>query len=449
MENVHLLLEQARQSYLYFEEKELRSGKEVDCRPKEDWLKFRGIVYDLYSVLDYVYYLLYCHFSNKGEPDLSQKSVRFGFPSKPFGVKTSDSSKHDQQKRFVRERLNSLWGNKVHIGKETHFWSEIGEIILKVQPKLMVDRDGARAGGPQISTEDEVSFALLRFYRNCVTHKDLIRFKFVPKSWVEINQSTEEVKLVKKCLNEKDCKYYELTKPSYWLHIPEAVTGKEKGGEDRLLLEVLCQLIRFVKRTSSKLLCASLLLPPARVILRDHIQGSKVEKPKFESVRSMWRAEVLVTVSGENLRSLSSEEHKLKADAEEDACICLLHELATKKILPNAPYSHFTLHLVQPCPPVQILEKTDKTYSALMDEYEQCLTKFGIELKQDYTGPDEVTDKYQHYRASVILSIVRGSTKLLWLESSEHEECGKESAKQAALGEVVEECARLGIIQLQ
>ena len=195
LENVHLLLEQARQSYLYFEEKELRSGKEVDCRPKEDWLKFRGIVYDLYSVLDYVYYLLYCHFSNKGELDLSQKSVRFGFPSRPFGVKTSDSSKHDQQKKFVQQRLKSLWGNKV--GKETHFWSEIGDIILKVQPKLMVDRYGTRAGGPEILTEDEVSFALLRFYRNCVTHKDLIRFKFVPNSWVEINQTTEEVKLVK------------------------------------------------------------------------------------------------------------------------------------------------------------------------------------------------------------------------------------------------------------
>ena len=341
--------------------------------------------------------------------------------------------------------MESLWGNKVHVGKETHFWSEIGDIVLKVQPKLMVDRCGTRAGGPENSTEDEVSFALLCFYRNCVTHKDLIRFKFVPNSWVEINQTTEEVKLVKKCRNEKGCKYYELTKSSYWLHIPEAVTGKEKGGEDRLLLEVLCQLIRFVKRTSSKLLCASLLLPPARVILQDHIQGNKVEKPKFESVRGMWMAEVNVTVSGENLRSLSSA-HELKADAEEDASIRLLHELATKKILPNAPYSHFTPHLVHPCPPVQILAK--KPYPVLMDEYEQCLMKFGMELKQDYAGPYEVPDKCHHYKASVILSIMRGSTKLLWLESSEHEERGKESAKQAALGEVVEECARLGIIQL-
>ena len=84
LENVHLLLEQARQSYLYFEEKELRSGKEVDCRPKEDWLKFRGIVYDLYSVLDYVYYLLYCHFCNKGEPDLSQKKRSFRLPLQAF-----------------------------------------------------------------------------------------------------------------------------------------------------------------------------------------------------------------------------------------------------------------------------------------------------------------------------------------------------------------------------
>ena len=439
MENVHLLLGQAKQSYLYFEEKELGSDKEADCGPQCDWLKFRGIVFDLYSVLDYVYYLLYCHFSNKGESDLSRKSIYFGFPSRPYGVKTSDSPRYDQKEKFVEERLESLWGDKVHMGKQTHFWSEIGEIILKVQPKLI--------GVPKISTEDEVSFALLRFYRNCVTHKDLIRFKFVPESWVEVNQTTEEVKLVKECRNQKGCLYYELKKQSYWIHIPEHVTGKEKGGEDRLLLEVLCQLMSLVKRTTSKLLCASLLLPPARVILQDHISGSKVEEPEFESIKGMQKAKVSVTVGGEKLSSLSAE-HKLKTDAEEDACIRLLHELATKKILPNAPYSHFTLHLVQPSPPVQMLvKKPEKNYTTLMDEYKCYLAKFRMELKQDYTGPDEVTDKPHYYKASVILSIVQGDTKLVWLESSKHEALDKARAEQAALGEVVEECARLGIIQ--
>ena len=113
LENVHLLLEQAKQSYLYFEEM-LRSDKKADCSPQCDWLKFRGIVFDLYSVLDYVYYLLYCHFSNRGEPDLSRKSIYFGFPSRPYGVKTSDSPRYDQQEKFVKERLESLWGDKVH-----------------------------------------------------------------------------------------------------------------------------------------------------------------------------------------------------------------------------------------------------------------------------------------------------------------------------------------------
>lgn len=112
LENVHLLLEQARQSYLYFEEKELRSGKEVDCRPKEDWLKFRGIVYDLYSVLDYAYYLLYCHFSNKGEPDLSPKSIHFGFPSKHFGVKSRIPPDTTSGKNLSRESWSPYGGIK-------------------------------------------------------------------------------------------------------------------------------------------------------------------------------------------------------------------------------------------------------------------------------------------------------------------------------------------------
>ena len=70
-----------------------------------DWLKFRRFTFDLYSVLDYTYFLLYSHFANKGIPDHSFKvASKCGFPYKRSGVKTSNSDQ-DQSKQFVSEKL--------------------------------------------------------------------------------------------------------------------------------------------------------------------------------------------------------------------------------------------------------------------------------------------------------------------------------------------------------
>ena len=109
LESVHLLLEQARAAIgdLAEKDKALRSGRDVDA--SRDWLKFRGITFDLYSVVDYTSFLLHCHLSNKGQPDLSRKTSHLGFPSKPAGVKTSRTPAHDQSKKF-EEKLQSFWG---------------------------------------------------------------------------------------------------------------------------------------------------------------------------------------------------------------------------------------------------------------------------------------------------------------------------------------------------
>lgn len=451
LESVHLLFEQARRAILDLKEKEekdeeLRRSTGETAGASGDWLKFRGIVFDLYSVLDYVYYLLYCHFSNKGLPDYSRKSIQFGFPSKPTGVKTSEYPHQDQTKKFIEDKMRALWSGK--LGEETHFWREIGEVILTVQPKLSVDSAGNPIERDCGQTKDEESFVLLHFYRNCVTHKDLIRF--VPeKSWIEINQTTREHKLVRERQEREGYFYHEL-KMGYWLQLPE-LPGQQDNAP-RLLLDVLYQLISFVKRTSSKLLCSSLLLPPAKVILCDHLAGCKTDI-KFKPAEGMQVAEVTViteTECGEKLQlTKQSGRHKLQADAEEDACVSLLQDLATKSILPNAPYSHFTLHHVQPSPPVQTLRKRqNKTYRMLMHEWNQRLETAGLKPTPDYSGPIQVAGREQHYKVSIKLSIMKENNELLHLESSEHVEIGKNEAKEAAAREMIEECTRLGFIQL-
>ena len=449
LESVHLLLEQAKAAIGDLEEKDkaLRSGRDVDA--SRDWLKFRGITFDLYSVLDYTFFLLHCHFSNKGQPDLSRKTSHLGIPSKPTGVKTSNTPAHDQSKKFEKEKLQSLWGSK--LGEETHFWREIGEVILGMQPKLEVDGSGAAIGGgePTIAPGDQESFALLHSFRNCAAHKDLIRF--VPeKSWVEIDQCTREVKLVRERREQQGFFYYELDR-GYWVHLPDSIAGREPDRNgSRLLMDVLQQLMNFVTKVSSKLLCSSLLLPPARVLLRQHFAGCKAET-KFKPAEGMQTAVVEVrTGHGEKLVQ-SSGRHKLQVDAEEDACIRILQELAKNGNFPDAPYSFFNLHHVRPYPPVQVLEKKpSKTYRMLMNEYRQRLDGVGLTLKLDCVGPDPVTDRHQHYVARVHLSVTSADGwVVVRLFSAEHEEAGKDKPKEAAVAEVTEECIRLGLIQLK
>ena len=240
LQHIHLLLGQAVETLKEFEVKneKLRLNAErytvdEDGNTK-DWLKFRGFTYDLYSVLDYTYFLLRNHFANKGVPDHSFKvSSKCGFPYKRSGVKSSKHDGQDQSKKFVKEKLNFLFADK--LGEGTHFWKDIGDIILSVQPKLLVGSDGSPVDDeekptnddtPKITTLDQTSCALLHYFRNYATHRDLIHF-LPEKSWVQINQTTREIKLVRECQQREGFYYYTLDK-GYWLHLPEDALGTKK-----------------------------------------------------------------------------------------------------------------------------------------------------------------------------------------------------------------------------
>lgn len=376
LDNIDLLLEQAEETLGVFKdikEKLLRSGGHVD-RASKDWLKFRSIALDMYSVLDYTFYLLHCHFSTKGWPDNSRNATRCGFPYNAAGIKISESPHHDQQTKFLKQKLPLLWGEG-KFGEESHFWKEIGKVILEVQPKVEVD--GAEVGGnePQVSPGAEESMALLHFYRNCCTHRDLIRF--VPeKSRVEINQMTRETRLVPTKENAQDQDrdgffYYELEQ-GYWIALPAHV-GREN--ESRLVMDVLQQLKEFVIRTANKLLFFSLL-------------------PQLKSGQA----------------SLRLQPPDLK-----------------------------------PFPPTPSLQD----YRTLTHHYEQRIKNAGFTVERK-VEIKEVRDKaQQHFEAHLDISInLTDGRQVLHLSSHEHEHKGKRGAEMAAVEEVVEECIRLGLIQL-
>ena len=458
LQHIHLLLEQASRTLKEFEakDKNLRSkteGYQDDgAGNTKDWLKFRGFTFDLYSVLDYTYFLLYSHFANNGVPDYSFKvASKCGFPYKRGGVKISDSINQDQRKKFISEKLKFLFADK--LGECTHFWEHIGDIILSVQPKLLVGSDGKPVDDigqptdnddPKLVKFEEVSFALLHYFRNCSTHRDLISF-LPEKSWVEINQTTREIKLVKEHQEREGFYYYTLDK-GYWIHIPEDVIGTMK--DDRLLLEVLHQLLDFVKSITSRLLSSALLLPP-KYILEHHFDG-QLQVTNHNPVDGMQVVNVTITLHDGRKFTINSDRHKQLRDAEQDGCIKLIHNMANDRVLPTSPYTYLTPRIVQPFPHVS-LSLAQKNYRVLKNEFHQQMLLQEMQVNKTLDDPCCANDRSQRYKTTFKLNVVdKGTNKnVLKLSSREHEEVGKDNVKEAAVKEVIEECISLGIIELK
>ena len=426
LESIELFLKQAIQAIDYFIEKNksLRDTELVeDTDRSADWLKFRGIVLDLYSVLDYVWYLLYCHFSNEGQPDFSDKGCGLGFPYKKNGIKCSETREHDQTTKFLKEKLKNIWEDK--IGEEAHFWKEIGAIIINLQPKKIVSSSGAFVTeNAKIQPGVQESFALLHYYRNCAAHKDLITFTS-RKSVIEINQSTRVTRLVTSTEKRPGYFHMDLDKPGFWIQLPSSISEPS-----RLLVDVLTQLQDFVVSTASQLLTSALLLPSAKTILEHHIEGIKLTT---DLKLSQNHHEVTVTATlkdGTQIKKTATNESEVYA--EEDACVKIIKSLPLG-VVPNSPYSCFT-YCVSSLPQAQKLGRMpDGTYVKLLDDWKKRLEAGNMEVVLEY-------DKHFLVRS-------KPSGTLIFKLCSEMVD-GTDEAREAAASKLINEGLRLGLIEV-
>ena len=434
LRNVYLLLKQAADNIKELEGKEddhIKSSRFPSQHDVDDMtFKLRYILFDLYSVLDYIYFMLYCHFSNNGKPDYSRKGIQFGFPGfKPNGAQPS----------FVKDKMKKLFGEV--FGEKSHFWNEIGDLLLSMQP---VDATSAQLADTRDSVAQE-SFALLHYYRNCTTHKSSVQF-VSRRSLVEINQVTREIKLVNEQCKKEGYFYRELDKAGYWINLPsDYSTVIRNADQPRLLLEVLQQLLQFVKGTSSELLSSSLLLPKAKDILKYHMEGCTIAT-KYKPAEGFQIAEVTATVQ-DTILKMESSRQKLQPEAEEEACVLLLKNLAAKEQFPNPPYSYFTLKLVRPMPPTCTVKKTPlKTCRMVLNELKQQLLNQQITLTiEPETGP---AVEEQHFRAKATIRFKKVNDTLCTLNSHEQTARGKDAAIEEACKEIVDKADRLGILKL-
>ena len=241
LEGITFLLEQAEETIrsLKTEVEKAERGEEIS--PKTIWLKFRYIVFDLYSVLDYVYYFLYCHFSNGGQEAPIKDAVKLSFPYwAKEGVAISDSPERDQTEKFVTKYRKELCRTNPQKEKDAE---AIIRYICELQPKRKVDDAGSQ--DLELPTVEAECLAMLHYYRNCVTHRDLIRF-WPEDTWVRFNRDRGCYEFVNESQKGESTYLQKLDGQRFWIDII-------KGNPFRLLMHVLNDLNRFGK-TVTKLL---------------------------------------------------------------------------------------------------------------------------------------------------------------------------------------------------
>ena len=448
---IHLLLTKAKTAMKDLAKKD---GSSEMANTSENWLTFRGMMLDLYSVLDYTFFFLYCHFSNKGRVDLTRDARKLGFPYTPTGVRTQVSKngeatygEQDQRKSFVTEKMALLWGRNVKLGETANFWwKEIGDIILGVQPKLKVDDRGIvmKGDNPTVAIGDEESLAMLYFYRNCCAHRDLVRFHS-EIFYLKIDCRTREMCLVEKSEEQEGYIYQKLAK-GFYVMLPEVITRRSQC-DRRLLLDVLEQLTSFVTEKSSKLIHASLLLPSATSILKSHVRGYRMLPAKFTTIEEKHRATVTLTSEcGETVAEASSSD-QCKEKAQEEACFLTLQRLARKEIFPQHPYGFFRPRYPPYYLPVTVNSDEEREFSTLVSKCNQHLQRKGLEVTMTHEGGEDRV-RAGVYTAWATLSIKSADVTLVTLYRDTHEVDGKVKARTVANKELAAECIRLGFIQL-
>lgn len=174
---------------------------------------FRDMMSNLYSVLDQIYYFLYCHFQNKGEVSFSSTAFKIKQPIKQ-DLKWSEGDTRDELKRRRNQWFTHHWetifrGVKFPESKR-HDIRRFQNNLLELQAIRKVDNSGKEVPGeptllhvvdikhdakgnllhfnPSITVvelksvadtpwNDTIKFNLLHFFRNFTAHRSLIACK--------------------------------------------------------------------------------------------------------------------------------------------------------------------------------------------------------------------------------------------------------------------------------
>ena len=208
-------------NYLHIELNKVNSGEDELSRSAEIESKcatiFRDMMSNLYSVLDQIYYFLYCHCQNNGNVSFSNAAFKIKQPMKQ-DLKWSKDNTRDECKRkcnsWVTDRCKEIFGSHSFEESKRNYVRHFQNNLLRLQAIREVDKSGKEvfgtndepkllyvvniqhgAGGdlskfsPSKVTVDDlksvavrpwndtINFNLLHFFRNFTAHRSLVACK--------------------------------------------------------------------------------------------------------------------------------------------------------------------------------------------------------------------------------------------------------------------------------
>ena len=151
----------------------------------------------LYSVLDQVYYFLYCHYQNNGQTSFGAQAFQTNAPCKQNLKWSADVTTEQQQWSGTREKWLDDWCKLIFGPHNPQHMDWFRRNLLSLQAVREVNN----AGDPVRNNDDEISlvhffngefhplpstkdmddwrdvtsFNLLHFYRNFTTHRTLLQ----------------------------------------------------------------------------------------------------------------------------------------------------------------------------------------------------------------------------------------------------------------------------------
>ncbi|KAL5510785.1 hypothetical protein EMCRGX_G006386 [Ephydatia muelleri] len=425
----------------------------------DSWILFRYIVMDLYSLLDHAWYFLYCHFRVKI-------------------VKDDPQSGHDGRRKFVDTKSELILKKSI---ANIWFANVIGEIVLEPQPKCDTNISGQSTDALLQPNSSEESLTLLHYYRNYVTHRELVHIERATMH-VEVNRTTRETKIVELPGNDIECIYLPIQEGD-WIKVPKDLVRAGGDNSYRTLKEVLSQLRRFVMGMVTKLLYAALIFSDGdegdegaedkwcttelKSLLLKHMQGvvqplelplpivkiglddrknfqqmiNELKQQMTNAVKEFiceWspdddgRTSRLQFSCGQFQEEFSSKgtSQKAKELAAKNA-IHHFHRLGLVKFTSAAPVASNTLNSRLENPLVMLHKSQQQTYTQLLNELidKNCSQTFDIKKESETIVLDQ--KEVQVYHCTIILTLTEMNGK----QNKYQVTCsgkGKQKAKEAA-----------------
>jgi hypothetical protein len=259
------LIQKCKLRYYAFEREHLRlnTAAPQDVETLKKGLKesvpkrLRYFAADLYSALDYLCYVSYCHFKNDGKPTNSAEARNVKFPYK--NLKKSDVD--GQEVSCKKQRENFAWDHFITIylyfqpgqfvlvdASTTERYDRFKRYVLNCQVITKIGADGQPLQQQDQMEEAATNFNTLHYLRNTTVHRNLVDIN-VHNGWLYLNLLDGSHEFVPERIPDRDNDpdQWQSIEGSRWVTVPFTSTPER-------LLTVTPNLLRFVINTRDELL---------------------------------------------------------------------------------------------------------------------------------------------------------------------------------------------------